>query len=162
MVMLRMNLIKFATRKGHAHAMDLDTARLADQGYRLTAPRRAIVRELRAAARFCTAAELYRRVAPAGVGLASVYRTLELLASLGVAARRAEPGGEVSFLYCSSEHHHHVVCTVCGLVREIEQCPGSRLDREVELVTRFTIERHALDFFGICADCRETQEEVTE
>lgn len=134
--------------------MDADTGRLTARGYRLTAPRRAIVAELRAAARYCTANDLYHRLAPSGVGLASIYRTLELLAQLGVAERRAGTSGESSFLYCSARHHHHVVCTGCGLVREVELCPGGELAREAERATRFKIERHTLDFYGLCATCR--------
>lgn len=136
--------------------MDTDTSRLTAHGYRLTGPRRAIVAELRAAGRYCTANDLYHRLAASGVGLASVYRTLELLAQLGVAERRAGTGGEASYLYCSPRHHHHVVCTRCGLVREVELCPGGELAREAERATRFKIERHTLDFYGLCATCHVT------
>ena len=86
----------------------------------------------------------------------SVYRTLELLAEIGLAERRAEVGGEASFLYCSPRHHHHVICTSCGTVREIDAafCPGEETTRAVEAATDFQIARHTLDFHGLCADCR--------
>lgn len=130
-----------------------EVERLQECGYRLTAPRRVIINALREAGRYCTAAQLYQRLRGRSVGLASVYRTLELLAELGLAERRAESGGEASFLYCSPRHHHHVVCTSCGVVREIAVCPDDALERAVERETAFHIERHTMDFYGLCADC---------
>ena len=79
--------------------MEEHAALLQERGYRLTEPRRVIVTALRDAGRYCTATQLYERLRGRTVGLASVYRTLELLADLGLAERRAEPGGEASFLY---------------------------------------------------------------
>lgn len=133
-----------------------EVGRLQAAGYRLTGPRRTIIAALRDAGRYCTASQLYARLRVRGVGLASVYRTLELLAELGLAERRAEPGGEASYLYCSPRHHHHVVCTDCGAVRELDEgvCPDPALARAVERQTDFRIERHTLDFYGRCADCR--------
>jgi Fur family ferric uptake transcriptional regulator len=133
-----------------------DAARLQAHGYRLTEPRRVIVAALRDAGRYCTAAQLHERIQGRSVGLASVYRTLELLASLGLAERRAETGGEASFLYCSPRHHHHVICTGCGTVREIDAafCPGEAVTQAVEQATDFRIARHTLDFHGLCANCQ--------
>lgn len=134
--------------------MEDDTRRLQQYGYRLTAPRRRIIAALREAGRYQTAAQLYERLGSDAVGLASVYRTLELLAELELAERRAESGGEASFLYCSPRHHHHAICTRCGLVREVEICPGGGLSRAVEQATAFQIARHTLDFYGLCPECQ--------
>ena len=136
--------------------MEEHAARLQERGYRLTEPRRVIIAALRDAGRYCTATQLYERLRGRAVGLASVYRTLELLAELGLAERRAETGGEASFLYCSPRHHHHVVCTSCGTVREIDACPDDHLAHAVERETGFQIERHTLDFYGLCATCRDS------
>lgn len=138
-----------------AHLAD-DATRLQQGGYRLTEPRRIIIAALRDSRRYCTAAQLHQRLQGRSVGLASVYRTLELLAGLGLAERRAEQGGEASFLYCSPRHHHHVICTGCGAVREIDAafCPDVALTQAVERATDFQIARHTLDFYGLCAGCR--------
>lgn len=137
-----------------------DAARLQERGYRSTEPRRTIIAALRDAGRYCTATQLYERLRGRSVGLASVYRTLELLAELGLAERRAEASGEASFLYCSPRHHHHVVCTNCGTVREIDACPGDELARVVEQETNFRIERHMLDFYGLCPACQLDSRQV--
>ena len=134
-----------------------DAARLQAHGYRLTAPRQTIIAALHDAGRYCTAQQLYERLRGRSVGLASVYRTLELLAELGLALKRAEDGGEASYLYCSPTHHHHVICTGCGIVREIDAdfCPAPAVIAAVEAATDFRIEQHTLDFHGRCAACRE-------
>lgn len=130
--------------------------RLQQLGYRLTAPRLAIIAALREAGRYCTAAQVHAQLQQQGVGLASVYRTLELLAEVGLAERRIEPAGELSFLYCSPEHHHHVICTRCGVVREISAayCPAPAVVRAIEAATNFQIAQHTLDFHGLCPDCQ--------
>jgi Fur family ferric uptake transcriptional regulator len=133
--------------------MDDDAARLQALGYRLTAPRRAVIAALRDAGRYCTAAQLHERLRGRPVALASIYRTLELLAEVGLAERRAEAAGEASYLYCSPRHHHHVVCTCCGAVREIAVCPDGALARAVERETGYRIERHTLDYYGLCGAC---------
>ena len=132
-----------------------DAARLQANGYRLTVPRQTIIAALRDAGRYCTAQQLYERLRGRSVGLASVYRTLELLAELGLAMKRAEDGGEASYLYCSPHHHHHVICTGCGVVREIDAdfCPAPATIAAVEAATAFRIEHHTLDFHGLCAEC---------
>jgi Fur family transcriptional regulator, ferric uptake regulator len=137
--------------------MEEHAARLQERGYRLTEPRRVIIAALRDAGRYCTASQLYERLRGRTVGLASVYRTLELLADLGLAERRAEAAGETGYLYCSPRHHHHVVCTACGAVREIDACPGVELARAVERETGFRVDRHTLDFYGLCGDCRASR-----
>jgi Fur family transcriptional regulator, ferric uptake regulator len=134
-----------------------EVAHLRARGYRVTAQRRAIIAALREAGRYCTAAQLFARLPEQRgdpISVSSVYRTLEVLADLGLAERRAEPSGEASFLYCSPGHHHHVICTACGAVREIDACPDEELARRVERATHFRVERHTLDFYGRCGDCR--------
>jgi Fe2+ or Zn2+ uptake regulation protein len=138
-------------------SISADAEHLRARGYRLTAQRRAIMATLRAAARYCTAAELYARLpAPerGHVSVSSVYRTLEVLAGVGLAQRRAESSGETSFLYCSPRHHHHVICTACGAVQEIALCPGTDLTRRAEQETDFQIKGHTFDFYGRCPHCR--------
>ena len=103
--------------------MDEHAALLQEHGYRLTEPRRVIVAALRDAGRYCTATQLYERLRGRAVGLASVYRTLELLADLGLAAR--VHGGRAVRYDPRIDPHHHLVCDACGAVVD--------LDAEVDL-----------------------------
>ena len=86
-----------------------------------------------------------------GVGLVTVYRTLELLSGLGV-VRRLDLGDGPRY-ELAEDHHHHLICEGCGSVAEFEQCP---LDpaRLPQVWSDFEIRAHSLEVYGTCADCR--------
>lgn len=100
-----------------------------------------------------TVAELHdraRKLEP-HLGLATTYRTVELLrASGGVHALLGE--GRPAYVRCRPEHHHHLVCTSCGGVDETELCAAPS---EAELRRRhgFRPAAHELDIYGTCRRC---------
>ena len=130
-------------------------AELAARGYRITRPRMAIVEELARLRRYVTASELFERLARkrAGIGLATVYRTLETLRSVGGASAMPHAHGETAYLFCPVEHHHHAVCTKCGRVEDVPCRSLARFERALGSRLRFTLTQHRLDFFGTCARC---------
>jgi Fur family transcriptional regulator, ferric uptake regulator len=130
-------------------------AALAGRPHRMTKQRLAIVEELAAIARFATAKELHRRLARkrSGIGLATVYRTLETLESIGVASARAQARGEAAYLFCAREHHHHAVCTKCGKVEDVPCRSIGRIARGLTAALRFTTTQHRFEFFGLCDRC---------
>jgi Fur family ferric uptake transcriptional regulator len=131
---------------------------LQERGCRVTAPRRLIIEELRGAGRCLTPQELYAalraRHPQAGVGLTTVYRTLELLVELGAAQRFAQPNHEDKYIFCSPRHHHHMICSRCGYVEEVEGCLMPLVEAALRRDTRFQIKEHALDFYGLCQECQ--------
>jgi Fe2+ or Zn2+ uptake regulation protein len=135
--------------------------RLDQQGYRLTGPRRAVLDEVvRRSAPF-TSAELWdavRKSAPT-VGRATVFRTLDLLAHLGVVQRihqDADGGGCHAYLACDLSHHHHLICSSCGSVTDFtEDRAIEGMVREIESLTRFRVEGHRLELMGTCPDCQK-------
>lgn len=86
-----------------------------------TRSRRAVLELLRRERRYLTASEIHRRLAvdQPKLAISTIYRTLEMLEGLGTIARRADPDGEASFVYCGERPHHHAVCRVCGRVDEV-------------------------------------------
>jgi Fur family ferric uptake transcriptional regulator len=121
-------------------------------GVRATAQRRAVLAAVgRSDGRF-TVAELHeraRRLEPR-LGLATTYRTLDLLRASG-AVHPLQGEGLHAYVRCRPEHHHHLVCTSCGTVEETEVCAAPA---ETELHARhgFT-PRHELDIYGTCRSC---------
>jgi Fe2+ or Zn2+ uptake regulation protein len=90
------------------------------------------------------------------VDTVSIYRTLETLEGSGLAHRIASVGG---FLPCRLDHHHgchhHLICRQCGLVAEVD-CPGMEdVERSAAAESRFRIERHLVEFVGLCPACLE-------
>jgi Fur family ferric uptake transcriptional regulator len=84
------------------------------------------------------------------LGLATTYRTLELLREAG--AVRALAGETGAYIRCRPGHHHHLVCLGCGSVEETELCGAPAAD-ELRLRHGFQAESHELDIYGLCVDC---------
>ncbi|HUQ00188.1 MAG TPA: Fur family transcriptional regulator [Aeromicrobium sp.] len=105
---------------------------------------------------FCSAQEIHALLSERGenVGLATVYRTLQLFADAGSLDALRGDDGETRYRRCSSGHHHHLVCRDCGRTVEVE---GPTVERWADRVAGdhgFTDVSHTLEIFGSCANCR--------
>jgi Fur family transcriptional regulator, ferric uptake regulator len=130
--------------------------RLAAAGERVTHQRLLVANALAAAGRQLTADELYRllRRREPSIGRATVFRTLETLVDAGV-ARRLELSGHVyAYVACQPDHHHHLACTRCGRVEDIDEAYVRPIANRVEREMGFEIDDARLDFYGRCASCR--------
>lgn len=86
----------------------------------------------------------------AGLGLATVYRTLKILADEGLVACVEIPGEAPRYELAGKGHHHHFCCKSCGKVSEVHGCPGDFAD----LTPRgFRLDGHELVLFGRCGTC---------
>ena len=129
---------------------------LAGAGVRTTAQRATVLAELAAERDDVTAQELHERLRARGerLGLATVYRTLRLLAEAGVVDALSHHAGELCYRWCGDEHHHHLLCSECHRVVELIDC---ELDPWLERVSRehgFVTTGHRLEVSGVCPDCR--------
>lgn len=131
------------------------TAALDRAGYRLTAPRRAMLELIAGRRGHFTAADLVadarrRRI---GIGRATIFRALDLLLELGVVERLDLPSGEHAYVACEPTHHHHVVCSSCGRTVEIDDAALRGLAEHVAATTGFAVDTHRLELFGRCPSC---------
>lgn len=85
-----------------------------------------------------------------GLGLATVYRTLRLLAGEGLIEVVDIPGETPRYEPAGRGHHHHFYCRACGKVFEVEGCPG---DFKNLAPRGFKVSGHELVLFGRCASC---------
>ncbi len=130
---------------------------LADHGYRITAPRRAVVDAVLGRARPFTAEQIVahlKRTDP-DLGRATVYRTLEILASVDVLTRVLQADGHPAYIVGLPGHRHHLVCSDCGAVVAFTSCPVDELVQNLTRDTDFAIHGHLLEVFGVCPDCRD-------
>ena len=122
-------------------------------GIRRTAQRRAILRLVEDWEGSFTVAELHERARALEprLGLATTYRTIELLRKSGH-LHGLHAGDRPAYVRCSPSHHHHLVCTSCGSVEETDLCAAPP---EAELRRRhgFRPTAHELDIYGICRTC---------
>ena len=106
--------------------------------------------------RAATIAEAADALRPAGVGQATVYRTVTLLTDLGLLARVQDRRGEIGFTAPPLGHSHPLVCGVCRRVVRFDG-DGDLAGFEERLAadTGFAIYGHHLEVYGICPACRE-------
>lgn len=125
-------------------------------GVRPTRQRVVVLTELMAEQNDATAQQLHERLRARGerLGLATVYRTLGLLADEGVVDVLSHRPGELCYRRCAEGHHHHLVCSECHRVVELDECElGPWLDR-VSSEHGFVATGHRLEVAGLCAACR--------
>lgn len=140
-------------------------AALRRAGYRSSGPRMAIVDTLASHGCVLTAREISDRLRLEGrhIGVATVYRSLELLEGLGL-LHRLDTGEGVSRYepaHPSGEHHHHLICNRCGRVSAFED---ASLERSVQKMARrltFRVEGHDVALRGTCGSCLDRPETAT-
>jgi Fur family ferric uptake transcriptional regulator len=95
----------------------------------------------------------------ARISVATVYRTMKLLADCGLAVPRQFGGGQTRYEAASGRgHHDHLICTACG---EIVEFANEKIETLQALVARrhgFEVESHKLELYGRCARCRSARE----
>ena len=129
------------------------------KGYKLTSQREATVRVLlENEENHLTTEEVYMLVKKScsDIGIATVYRTLELLKELHVVEKINFGDGIARFdlRFMNQPHfHHHLICTECGGVQEILEDWLLPMEKRVEREFGFTVTDHRLDFQGVCKSC---------
>jgi len=130
---------------------------LESAGLRATPARVEVLRELARERDDVTAQALWTRLRKrrrSTVGLATVYRTLALLHERGAIDALSHRGGELCYRLCGPAHHHHLVCTECHRVVEIEDCDLGEWVDSVAAAHGFRATAHSIELSGLCADCR--------
>ena len=127
-------------------------------GYRSGGARRAVIQLLGRQDCCLTAQQIFDglRVEGRGVGIASVYRILDLLADQGF-VQRVEIGDAITRFepaHAGGDHHHHLVCNSCGKVEAFEDERLEQALRQVERKTGYTTAGHDVLLRGACQDCR--------
>jgi Fur family ferric uptake transcriptional regulator len=127
-----------------------------DAGYRVTQTRRAIAELIGGQTGHFTADELLARSRQRRLGIsrATIFRSLDILAELGVVERLDLPTGGHAFVSCEASHHHHLVCSRCGRSTDVADSGLAAALRGLGARTGFRIESHRLEVFGVCPDCQ--------
>ena len=149
------------TRVHHDHERRQELSALKDrlrQGSRkITGPRAFILEILRRYPHPLPIKEIFRQIPTGECDLATVYRAMHLLQSMGMVKRFDFGDGSARFeLIAEGDdgHHHHLICTRCGEVVKIEECFLGEIERKIASKNGFTAVTHKLEFFGLCPDCQ--------
>lgn len=137
---------------------------LAARGYRVTAPRSAVMAVLAESEVPLCPKAITERAEQDGLqsSLVTVYRTLELLTELGLVRRVHGKDACQGYVLASPGHYHAIVCRRCGQVAEFagyDDLDG--LEAWAAKETGFAIDGHLLQLYGICSDCRKELSHVS-
>ncbi len=124
---------------------------------RSTKQRTAVAELMTELKEFRSAQEVHHLLRQRGerIGLTTVYRSLQVLASAGKVDVLRTPDGETSYRRCSRGHHHHLVCRSCGRTVEFDLPVVERAADKVAVENGFTDVTHTLEVFGLCRACAE-------
>ncbi len=133
---------------------------LKEKGYKLTPQRRATLDTIiENQGKHLSTEEIYDMVKEKcpEIGLATVYRTLQLLDELDVISKINFDDGCSRYelnTHQDDHQHHHLICLKCGNVIEVEVDLMDALESEIEKNYNFEIRDHKVKFFGYCNKCR--------
>ena len=132
-------------------------ARLGESGRRRTSARAQVITAALRRDQPFTAHALVAELKRRGVGRATVFRTLDVLVTLGALSRLhgIEQGTRcVRYTACAPTHHHHLICRGCGRVEEIRATGLEDRIAALARTHRFKALEHGLEVQGLCAECR--------
>ncbi|MEJ5227429.1 transcriptional repressor [Thermodesulfovibrio sp.] len=140
--------------------------RFRECGLKWTQTREAIVNTLSSKSGHLSAEEIFfevKKVLP-GIGLATVYRTLETLRELGIVREFDFKDGRTRYEFVvgkENAEHYHLICRICGKIIDYEINPHKEEDPIKDFKSflsekfNFSIERSDVQFLGLCEKCRE-------
>jgi Fur family transcriptional regulator, ferric uptake regulator len=92
-----------------------------------------------------------------GIGLTTVYRTLQSMAAAGLVDTLRTDTGESLYRRCSEHHHHHLVCRACGTTVEVQGGQVEKWTAEIAIAHGFSDVSHTVEIFGLCAECADNE-----
>ena len=131
---------------------------MRDNGYRVTAPRRAVVQVIANSERVLNPFEIFElaRAHYSRLGLVTVYRTIDKLEELDLVQRVHRPTDCQAFVAGFTGHQHLLICQNCGRVvyfsGDSDEMEG--LMSEVSQESGFRVQEHWLQLFGVCEECQ--------
>ncbi len=128
---------------------------LHQAGFRITPGRVRLLNVLAGETRPLTVRQIQEKLGKTGLNEVTLYRALEALAATNIVRRVDLRHGQAYRYELADQHHHHIVCTDCGI---IEDFSDSRLEKAmVEAAQKSRsfkkINNHAMELFGLCTDC---------
>ena len=137
--------------------------KLSERGYKMTPQRKEILKIFveQRGSHHMSAEDVYSilREDDSEIGLATVYRALDLLSELGILVRLDFGDGcaryELNTADPKIHHHHHLICLKCKKVIEFEEDLLDELEERVAAKSDFKILNHEVKFFGYCSECRK-------
>lgn len=146
---------KVASGADHKRRFETIVQRIRDSGHRITPQRLAIVKILARSEDHPSVENIHDRIRRnfPTMSIATVYKNIELIKSLGEVLELGFPDGSNRYDGNKPAPHPHLICVKCKKIFDPDLESLEEMQKEVALETNFKILYHRLDFFGICSDC---------
>jgi Fur family transcriptional regulator, ferric uptake regulator len=139
-----------------ANEVDALSNAITENGYRLTAARKTVIQMLVKCGGHISADDLATQIRAEvpQVGRMTVFRTLELLAKLGMIQPIYQGTGAAHYVLMHKGSHHHLICTRCHRIIDFDECREGELAHLLGQQFNFQVQSHMLEVYGVCEDCR--------
>jgi len=129
---------------------------LRHAGHKLTPQRLLILRALRHADGHVSAARIAEEVRGQYpfVDVSTVYRTLDVLKRMRLVTETDMGAGDAVFEWAPAQPHHHLICSSCGHVQELDHSYLACLSSSIQEDFNFSPDLHHFAIFGLCQDCK--------
>jgi Fur family ferric uptake transcriptional regulator len=87
----------------------------------------------------------------------TVYRIMDSLYKNGIVTRLEFQEGKFRYEIKNTNHHHHLICTKCGKIEDVEGEYIHQLEADIFKNKKFKVTGHSLEFFGLCRNCLAKQ-----
>ncbi|NLL93152.1 MAG: transcriptional repressor [Clostridiales bacterium] len=136
---------------------------LKERGLKVTSQRVLVLDILsQAVGEHLTAEEIYNKVKSKNpdIGLATVYRTIQLLSELKLVDKIVLNDGCIRYEIAGDEansghHHHHLICVECGKLTSFSEDLLENLECAIMEKKDFLVLNHEVKLYGYCSECRE-------
>jgi Fur family ferric uptake transcriptional regulator len=131
---------------------------IAEKNLKLTKQRETILKTFLSIEKHISAEELYRVVIKKDpqIGIATVYRTMNLLKECGLAQELHFGDGQTRYEHMMDHiHHDHLICRECGKIMEFTNSMIEKLQDKISREKKFEVLSHKLELYGLCKDCRK-------
>ncbi len=132
-------------------------ARFKAKGHRMTPQRLAVIKALVRSDKHPCVEDIYEelRISFPTMSLATVYKTIHTLKSMGEVMELGTTTGSNRYDGRRPEEHTHLVCTGCGLIRDVDIDPLNGRDASIVRETGFRLTGHRFELFGVCPSCQK-------
>ncbi len=136
------------------HQYEAAISSLKKDRYRITEPRKALLRLLVETQKPLSAEDAYEALGAENYDLVTVYRNLEIFEAARIATRiPTESGKSLYELNAEEHHHHHIICRKCHKAEKLDHCEVEKLEN-LAAKLGFTEVTHVLELYGVCDECR--------
>ncbi|WP_428624803.1 ferric iron uptake transcriptional regulator [Sedimenticola sp.] len=139
------------------------TTKLKEAGLKVTLPRLKILEILsQGEGQHASAEDIYKILLThdEDIGVATIYRVLTQCEQAGLVKRHQFEGGRAVFEIAEGDHHDHIICVRCGLVKEFNDEVIESRQRQVAEQAGFKMAEHNMTLYGLCKDCRQETEKT--